>query len=380
MNMKKYLKIILFSIPVIAGVIFLQKKLDISNNTVCWTFITTGLPIIWVLLEGMPNLSWLNSKSSGVPRKFIFMRILGVFVMYLGAILAITHFIHLLDISLLPGVLTAVAGTLIHQFGKSLGEMARDRTRGNTQEEFLPNSGVYPVSPTQTDTTVSPATAVLMQIIEEKRKSDPLIGAKLGAKEICQRLTEAMKDTKGVHIESILCALGSLAGYACQANVRAKAMEKGLPETAVFVIVNTTGDKKFYFGDELNAALAQSKYSIWGLAAGVAQKNGCEKLPDIESIFKHTAGAIGDAGFGIPRLPENHRPGDLPINYLKTLWPVLFPVARQFCKRSTEWPILFGLAIQEILETGKDVIPSDMALLIVMESAIPMSKVDLSAA
>ena len=58
-------------------------------------------------------------------------------------------------------------------------------------------------------------TASLMRAIDEKRKSDPLIGAKLGAKEVFQRIVNGMKksDPKGVHYESLLCILGSLAGY-----------------------------------------------------------------------------------------------------------------------------------------------------------------------
>jgi hypothetical protein len=62
-----------------------------------------------------------------------------------------------------------------------------------------------------------------------------------------------------------------------------------------------------------------------------------------------------------------------------SLWPALFPVATMFCKQPTEWPILFGVAIQEALDAGKEALPPDIAFKIVMESAIPMSKVDLAA-
>ena len=42
-----------------------------------------------------------------------------------------------------------------------------------------------------------------------------------------------------------------------------------------------------------------------------------------------------------------------------------------------KWPILFGLAVQETMLFGKDIIDSKTARLIVMESAVPMSKIDL---
>jgi hypothetical protein len=66
--------------------------------------------------------------------------------------------------------------------------------------------------------------------LNEKRKDDPLIGAKVGAKDILDRLLNSMKDPKGVHIETLLCALGAMAGYSCQAGLRKEFIEtKGLP-------------------------------------------------------------------------------------------------------------------------------------------------------
>lgn len=41
---------------------------------------------------------------------------------------------------------------------------------------------------------------------------------------------------------------------------------------------------------------------------------------------------------------------------------------------------MFGVAIQEALDAGREALPQDVALAIIMESAIPMSKVDLAAA
>jgi hypothetical protein len=225
-----------------------------------------------------------------------------------------------------------------------------------------------------------PAAAALMRAIEEKRKTDPLIGAKLGSKEINQRLLSAMKNEKGVHVESLLCALGALAGYACQANLRAQALEKGMLETAAFTVIDTADGKKYFFGEPLNQVLAESQYSIWALAAGAAQRNGCSSLPDISEIFGHVTKTVGSTEFGIPRIQEGHQPGDTPINYVKALWPNLLPTIKQFCQKPSEWPILLGLAVQEIMDMSKGVIAPDLALKIVMESAIPMSKVDLATA
>jgi len=225
----------------------------------------------------------------------------------------------------------------------------------------------------------SPAEDALLSQIAERSKVDPLIGAKIGSKEITQRLLAGMKTDRGVHIESLLCALGAIAGYACQASVRATALSRGMVETGLFVTVATKDGKTYYFGDELNKPLAESKHSVWGLSAGAAQKAGCTKLLDVQEIFKHASETVGSIDFGKPRVPAEHVPHDSPLNYVK-LWAVLVPTIKKFCPDPEQWPVLMGLSIQEVIEMAKNVIDPCLALQIVMESAIPMSKVELISA
>jgi hypothetical protein len=157
---------------------------------------------------------------------------------------------------------------------------------------------------------LDPKTEALVNAIRERSKEDPLVGAKLGSKEVLQRIIDAMKNERGVHVESLLCALGALAGYSCQANLRAQALSKGMAETAAFQTVETKDGKKYFFGDPLNNALAGSQHSVWGLAAGAAQHAGAKELPDINEMFKHTSSVLGCPQFGIPRVPEKHAAGD----------------------------------------------------------------------
>ena len=217
-----------------------------------------------------------------------------------------------------------------------------------------------------------------MNAIRERSKQDPLIGAKVGSKEVFQRLLDGMKDAKGVHIESLLCALGALAGYACQASLRAQSLAKGVPETASFQVVETKGGKQYFFGDPLNNALARSQYSVWGIVGGAAQHAGAKDFPDLNEIFRHTSSVLGSDQFGVPRIPDKHKPGDKPANYLKGVWPALFPTVKMFCPNPADWPILYSLAVQEAIYAGKGVLDPGMAFRIVMESAVPMSKVDLA--
>lgn len=213
-----------------------------------------------------------------------------------------------------------------------------------------------------------------------RHKADPLYGAKLGSREVTHRLVSGMKNKHGVHTESLLCALGSLAGYSCQAALRAQAVAGGLPETAFLTSVGMNDGKTYFLGEHLNKPLAESQYSIWGLAGGGARQAGCTNFPDLSELFKHTIAAMGTEAFGVPRVPEKHKPYDLPINYVRDLWPVLKPVITDFCPNPEQWPVLFGLSIQEVIITRKSVLDPDLALRLVMESAVPMSKVNLAQA
>ncbi len=214
--------------------------------------------------------------------------------------------------------------------------------------------------------------------MNEMRKEDPLIGAKMGSKEIFARLINALKDSRGVHIETLLCILGSLAGYSCQAGLRRELVEtKELSEDQVFVIIDCKDGSKYYFGDRINQPLLSNQYSIWSLAAGAVQHMGITVTIDVQEILKHVSETVGSSTYGIPRIPEIHKSGDLPINFVRRLWPKLLPVVERFSIEPNEWSIMYGLALQEAILFGKDAIDPLLALTIAMECAIPMAKVDL---
>lgn len=230
------------------------------------------------------------------------------------------------------------------------------------------------------ENSFDPPKRAVIQAIKEKTGEDPLIGAKVASKEIYIRLVESIKNNKGVHVESLLCALGALAGYSCQVGIRAQAENEQIDADTLFNVITDTSGKKYFFGDLLNRYLVNEKYSVWRLAAGAAQKAGAEKvsyIDDINDMFQHTVSSIGTDHFGIPRIPDGHVPGDIPLNYLIKLWPCVFPAAKELCPDPTHWPLMFGFAIQKVIVSGKDIIDPSLALQIVMESSIPMSKVDL---
>ncbi|MCD6061633.1 MAG: hypothetical protein K0S16_1944 [Moraxellaceae bacterium] len=218
----------------------------------------------------------------------------------------------------------------------------------------------------------------LMRAVEEKKKADPLAGAKMGAVEINQDLLKTFKSGQGTDMASLLCALGALAGYACQASLRNEALIRGESVNAPFALVKDAYGRTYYCGEALDRRLAEERLSVWNIATTSLRKAG-SPAPDIAGIFTHVAASVGSEQFGVPRWPEGHAASDLPLHFLKTLWPVVLPKVKQFAHKPEEWPVLFGCALHEMVQRAKGVMAPELALTLAMESAIPMSRIDFLA-
>lgn len=180
-------------------------------------------------------------------------------------------------------------------------------------------------------------------------------------------------DRGGVHAESLLTALGAIAGFACQMGLRAEAAAKGV--AAPLAMVRTRDDRTLYVGDALDQAVAGSPLSLWSLCARSAQRLGAEVL-DVDEIFAHAARAAGTPDFDVPRVPRWAKAEDLPINYVRACWPSTRAILEDLRLEPPEWRIAAGLAAQEALLSTKDRVPLEVGLRIVMESAIPMARID----
>lgn len=211
----------------------------------------------------------------------------------------------------------------------------------------------------------------LLREIAKLSRSDPFVGAKIGSNALTQQLLAAMHDERGAPLEALLRALGAIAGYSCQASVRAQAIARGLPEAAFLTSVQADDGKTYYFGDELAKLLAGSPYSIWAVASGGTMDSG------LAEIVKHTSAAVGTAGFATPRVAQQNAADDSPLNYLRAFWPTVKPLIVSFCPNPEHWPVLIGLSIQAAINAGQSALDRGQALRLVMGAAIPMSTIDL---
>jgi hypothetical protein len=186
--------------------------------------------------------------------------------------------------------------------------------------------------------------------------------------------------SSGPQVETMLSALGAVSGFGCQMAIREAFIKTGkVSEQRAFMVVGTKNGEKYYFGDLLNQPIASPKQiSVLTLVSGGAVKAGAkpESLPNTDDIFKHTAQVVGTKEFGIPRIPTNHFPKELPIQSLRATWNDIENIQ----KKNEIDPEFLGWmpaqAAQKIIIKYKDKIDPSLAAKIVMESAIPMSKVD----
>lgn len=219
-----------------------------------------------------------------------------------------------------------------------------------------------------------PHLPALAEAIRQQSSSDAMIGPKIAGRQVLSQLSDAIADARGVHAESLLCALGALAGYACQISVVERARARGPSAEAGLQRVTTRDGRQWLFGDALNWPLAESEHSIWSFAAAGAQHAGASALPDVGEMFQHWADVLGRSDFEMPRVETAHRPREQPLHYRHVHWSALFPWVRVLCPEPAHWPMAFGVAVQEAILAAKVVVSPAIACRIVMESAILASK------
>jgi hypothetical protein len=195
---------------------------------------------------------------------------------------------------------------------------------------------------------------------------------------IADWLMRELKDERGIHCETLLTVIGALAGYAAQQALWEGMVKPGkLAIAEAFKVVDTPSGATYFFGDTLDAILVSMEpkhVSVWKIVAGGALAGGGEHLPTVPDLLRHSAATAGTSAFGLPRLPDDHLPSILPRAAVERFWPG----ARLLLSLSDplQWPLLMAHAAQKLMLAMKGSIAPDLAVKIVMEAAVPMSRVD----
>jgi hypothetical protein len=192
-----------------------------------------------------------------------------------------------------------------------------------------------------------------------------------------------------IHAETYISAVGAIAGYAAQRTLFADTP----PVTGVNIHrAGTASGEQYWFGDALNDMLvpkseAEGNRCVWSLAAGGAVAAGIrpQYMPQLDAMFKHVASTIGGANEGRSSVPDRHQ-AQLPARkLLKAVWPVAvmcfsgkFPDAGRAYGATPVawWSAIAAQAASRPIQDVKDVLAPDIALTLLMESAIYCSKLD----
>ena len=184
-----------------------------------------------------------------------------------------------------------------------------------------------------------------------------------------------------IHVETILTEIGALAGFAAQMSIRKSIIEpQQLEANEILAEVATRSGEKFYFSDTLNWILfenvTQPPYSIWSYLLDAIPQRSRAQLPDVADIVSHAARSVGTAAFGVPRLPAEHMPRRMPRAALDQHWSLVRQEFAGTKRDPAHWPFDLAFAAQWQMLTSRDRLPLPLSAKIVMEAAIPMSKVD----
>ncbi|WP_133303025.1 hypothetical protein [Cupriavidus lacunae] len=207
---------------------------------------------------------------------------------------------------------------------------------------------------------------------------------------LVRNLPERLKIDGRVHAETYVSAAGAIAGYAAQRALFAKSP----PDVGTNIHrLTTKSGGEYWFGDALNHMLvpqteADGNRCVWSLAASGAISAGLQshQIPSLDAMFKHVASTIGGPNEGRSSVPAQHQ-AHLPArDLLKLVWPIAvfcfagkIPGApREFPAPVPRWAAITAQASYRPIRDVEKVLPPNIALTLLMESAIYCSKLDQS--
>lgn len=211
--------------------------------------------------------------------------------------------------------------------------------------------------------------------VDEREQNLRTVGA--AAKALQSLVLQETAAGRSLHASSMWVSFGALAGYACQASIRAVLRSKGMNEEGAFIEVKSKDGKRYFMGDALNAPLVESEASVWRFICMAAEACGMKETPDVGAFFEHSVGTLGSPDFGRVRVSdERAEPFWTVPESVSATWPRAELILKEMIHDPREWPIAFGMAIRWTMEEWKDRLDVHDTVSILMTSAVAGSKFD----
>ncbi|MEB3319283.1 MAG: hypothetical protein VKO39_14235 [Cyanobacteriota bacterium] len=227
------------------------------------------------------------------------------------------------------------------------------------------------------DASKMPPLDALRALIEQERRDDPLVGAKVGSKVALEMLLDQLTTEQGVHAETLMALAGVLVGQSVQASLWAEAKQEGQPGGSGLQRVRCHDGSQVFVGDPINRKLMEGFVSPWQVLSEAARQEGCGSLPEAQQLLLEGVQRIGTPAFGHPQVPASHLPQVLAPSQWRTLWRLYEPLCAACCQEPADWPLLCGLLAARALRLVKPALVPDLALRLAMDAAIDAAKLPL---
>lgn len=205
----------------------------------------------------------------------------------------------------------------------------------------------------------------------------PLARARVTGKDLLAHLVEDLDEDPEPPLEDFLGVLGSIAGFTTAYALARRIDEGSLSLQAPEVIVMTLSDgSRRYFGNFLNRRLAEQQISLFNLTAGMAKKLGATVFPDLPELFERVTKSATTVEFGVPRLPNGLGMDPPPEEMVRRRFPTCLPVLERYSLHPDDYFAACAFAIQQVIARSEGLIDPTLCVQIVMECAVPMSKID----
>lgn len=179
-----------------------------------------------------------------------------------------------------------------------------------------------------------------------------------------------------INVNEFLVFSGGMAGYICSNAIWEKYVRgQMIAANRMFTMVTTDSGKNFYFGKQLNHYLLEAKYSVWSLTAGMyINMYPNSKLPDIVAIVSRASAVVGDDSYKICGKIDP----EFLLKQFDAAWDSLRPMVIEMVPNADEWPIVFGMVVQKVMKLSKFFVKPEDSINMIMESALYISKMDMS--
>ncbi len=222
-----------------------------------------------------------------------------------------------------------------------------------------------------------PATGPAGDVVTGQLDETPLARARITGQDLLAHLVQEMKGDPEPPLGALLGLLGSIAGFTTVHALVRRIDDGSVPLQAPEAMVMTLPDgSRRYFGNFLNRRLAEQQISLFNLTAGMAKSRGATVFPDLPELFERVTKSAATAEFGLPRLPEGLGIDATPEAMVRRRFAGCLPVLDRYGLHADDHFAACAFAIQQVIARSDGRIDPALSVHIVMECAVPMSKID----